>query len=96
MLAASNGQLILLSNPNMTQGFFYEEYLKRAAWDYYEVPATACPRITPEFLAEMREKMTAAQYEKAFCCKFNNAEGSAFREEDILRIVQSDIEAWQL
>lgn len=96
MVAVSHGRIILLSNPNNTQGFFYEEYLKRKDWDYYEVPATECPRISPEFLADMREKMGKAWYEKSFCCKFNDAAGSAFRSEDIERIVDGNITTWML
>lgn len=96
MLAVSGGRLILLSSPFGTRGFYYEEYLRRHEWDYYEVPATECPRITPEFLAEMREKMGDWWFEQEFLCKFLDAQTAAFRAEDIARIVDGGIETWSL
>jgi len=57
MLAVSGGRILLLSTPFGTRGFFYEAYKQRSEWDYYEIPATECPRISPEFLAEEKESM---------------------------------------
>jgi Terminase large subunit, T4likevirus-type, N-terminal len=95
MLAVSGGRLILLSTPFGKRGFFYEEYLRREQWDYYEIPATMCPRITPEFLAEERDRMGDYWFLQEYMCQFNEAEGSAFREEDILRIVSREVDTWQ-
>lgn len=96
MLAVSDGDLILLSSPFGTRGFFYEEYLRRKKWDYYEVPATDCPRISPEFLAEERERLGEWWFMQEYMCKFMDAQTAAFREEDIARIVSSEVTTWQL
>ena len=48
MLAVSGGSLILLSTPWAKRGFFYDGWKQRQNYDYYEVPATRCPRISPE------------------------------------------------
>lgn len=96
MLAVSNGRLIVLSSPFGTRGFFYEAYKKRASWDYYEVPATECPRISPEFLEEEKENMSEWWFEQEYMCKFMDALTSAFRAQDIERIVSREVTEWQL
>ena len=96
MLAVSGGKIVLLSSPFGTRGFYYEEYKRREKWDYYEIPATECPRISPEFLAEMRETMGEWWFLQEFMCQFGEAQGATFREEDIARIVSREIEPWDL
>src|SRR5215217_6552633 len=50
MLAVSGGSLIMLSSPYGKRGVFYEEWSGGVGWERYEVPASECPRIPPEFL----------------------------------------------
>jgi len=94
MLAVSGGRLVLLSSPFGTRGFFYEAYKQRQSWDYYEIPATECPRISAEFLAEEQRNMGTFWYQQEYLCKFLDAQGAAFRAEDIDRIVQPELESW--
>ena len=96
MLAVSGGRLILLSTPFGTRGFYYEEYLRREKWDYYEVPAEECPRISKEFLEEEKETMGEWWFEQEYHCKFLSGQDAAFRIEDIDRIVKRNIETWEL
>lgn len=96
MLAVSGGRLVLLSTPFGTRGFYYAAWRDRARWDYYEVPATDCPRISPEFLAEERATMGEWWFEQEYMCRFMDAQTAAFRSEDIERIVSKEVELWQL
>lgn len=96
MLAVSGGRLAILSSPFGTRGFFYEAYKERAKWDYYEVPATECPRISATFLEEMQEIMGEWWFLQEFLCKFLDSVTAAFRSEDIERIVKPGVEVWQL
>jgi hypothetical protein len=96
MLAVSGGRLIVLSSPFGARGFFYEIYKNRHNWEYYEVPATQCPRITPEFLAEEKENMGEYWFNQEYMCKFLDAQTSAFRAEDIEQIVKPGLEMWDL
>ena len=96
MLAVSGGRTVLLSSPFGTRGFFFEEYKRREKWDYYEVPATECPRIAPEFLEDMHETMGWYWFEQEFMCKFLDSETAAFRSEDIERIIKPQVEQWLL
>lgn len=96
MLAVSGGRLIQMSTPFGTRGFFYEAYKNRKNWDYYEVPATDCPRITPEFLEEEKKEMGEFWFNQEYMCQFMDSVSSAFRSEDIERIVQPELEVWDL
>jgi len=96
MLAVSGGRLVLLSTPFGTRGFFWEAWRNRHEWDYYEIPATSCPRISPEFLDEEQRTMGEWWYEQEYLCKFLDAQGAAFRSEDIEKIVDPEVELWPL
>jgi hypothetical protein len=96
MLAVSGGKLVALSTPNGQRGFFYEAYKNREDWEYYEVNAAQCPRISDAFLAEELENMGLFFYEQEYFCKFNVNEQAAFRDEDIQSIVSRKVEMWQL
>lgn len=95
MLAVSGGRLVLLSSPFGTRGFFYEAWKQRANWDYYQIPATECPRISSEFLAEEKQNMGEWWFQQEYMCQFLDAQGSAFRSEDIDRIICEGVEPWK-
>lgn len=94
MLAVSGGRIIVLSTPWGTRGFYWEAWKHRENWDYYEVPAEMCPRITPEFLQEEEENIGEYFFEQEYHCKFLDAQTAAFRSEDIARIIDRSIEPW--
>ena len=60
------------------------------------MPASECPRITREFLAEEKRTLGDWWFEQEYMCKFNDAEQSAFRSEDIASIVSREVETWAL
>ncbi len=108
MLAVSHGSLDALSTPFGTRGWWYEEVRKtidplhqRAEgadipWDYYEIPAPQCPRLTSDFLQEEYETMGKWWFNQEYLCKFMDAQGQAFTAEDIERAFSEDIETWDL
>ena len=96
MLAVSGGRLVQLSSPFGTRGFFWEAWKQRERWDYYEVPATECPRISPEFLEEERETMGDWWFQQEYMCKFLDALTAAFRSTDLEKIVKDNVETWDL
>src|SRR5919204_2521369 len=59
MLAVSGGRLVALSTPHGTRGWWYDAWRGDEPWHRVEVPATACPRISPAFLDE--EKRTLGE-----------------------------------
>lgn len=80
MLAVSNGRHILMSTPFGKRGHFFKIWSEqRDMWEWYEIPAELCPRISPEFLAE--EKRTNPWFEQEYHCSFMDAEGSIFSSD---------------
>lgn len=96
MLAVSGGRLMALSTPHGTRGWFYEAWRGQEPWERYEVPATLCPRISPDFLAEERRNMGEWWFAQECGCVFSEADMQAFRREDVERAFREDIESWAL
>lgn len=80
-LATTNGTLMLLSTPNGRRGFFYREWVGAGSWTRIEVPATACPRISPEFLADERRSLPEALFRQEYLCEFSGTQHHFFRPE---------------
>lgn len=71
MLAASNGQLWLMSSPNAQSGEFYKIWHGNfPEWKKYSVTATDCPRISPEFLASERRLKGETVFRREYLCEF--------------------------
>ena len=86
MLVIRAGRLILSGTPKGRRGHFFESWERRSSlWERFEVPASQCPRITPDELAaqkvELRDKFPQ-EYE----CQFINASsGMVYGSFDELR-----------
>jgi len=84
MLAVSGGRLVLLSTPFGKRGFFHNEWFNGgAAWRRFAIPASMCPRITPEFLAEEQRSLPRDVFAQEYECKFIEASGSVFDADDL-------------
>jgi len=84
MLIVSGGQLILISTPNLTQGFWWEAFRYWEGWRKFRIPATMCPRITAEKLEEQRRVLSEPIFMREFMCV--PLEGSAMIfDVDVLR-----------
>ena len=70
---------------------FYEELTSGHGWDRYEVPASQCPRIPPEFLEEERQTLPPWVYRQEYECSFEETEDQVFTTEMIGRAVSSDV-----
>jgi Terminase large subunit, T4likevirus-type, N-terminal len=83
MLAVSGGRIMALSTPNGQRGWFYRAWTEREGWHRTEIPASSCPRITAEYLAEERGQMTAAQFASEYECEFADPIDTVFFYADI-------------
>jgi len=92
MLAVSGGSLVMLSTPFGKRGVFFEEWTGGSGWDRYEVPASECPRISPEFLAEERASLPARVYRQEYECSFEETEDQVFSYEEIEGAMRDDVE----
>ncbi len=85
MLAATNGDLWLLSTPKGKSGFFYEIWsgpdAAKEPWLRIEGKASTEGRIAPGFLATEGRRKTGAEYEEEYECGFGGRKRSVFAEE---------------
>lgn len=81
MLTQKNGTIWLISTPRGKRGFYYRAWAEGSEeWQRVEVPATACPRFTPEQLAEEKSAMGAKLFAREFLCEFVEVEDGMFSD----------------
>jgi len=91
MLAVSNGRHILMSTPFGKRGHFFKIWSEqRDLWQWFEIPAEMCPRISEEFLEE--EKRTNPWYLQEYFCAFMEAVDSVFTFDQIAAAISDEVE----
>lgn len=79
MLAAGAGRLVALSSPWGRQGWFFRAWeFGGETWERYRVPATECPRISAEFLAEELRELGPLRFGAEYACEFLDTAESFF------------------
>lgn len=79
MLAVSGGRMVALSTPNGKRGWWYDAWENGGpTWKRVKIPATMCPRITPEFLDEERRALGDRLFAQEYLCEFTETIDSAF------------------
>src|SRR5262249_29588723 len=79
MLATKNGRLVALTTPFGKRGWFYEAWTGGdQAWHRVRVPATDCPRITKEFLAEELRELGAQRFSEEYGLEFLDPDEAVF------------------
>jgi hypothetical protein len=92
MLAVGGGDLWLMSTPYGKRGFFYEAWAHGGPrWERFQVPATECPRIAPEFLEQERSNMGAMWFAQEFLCEFVDGGGSVFNRDLLENALTDDV-----
>ena len=92
MLAVSGGSLMMLTTPYGKRGIFFEEWTSSHAWERYEVPASQCPRISEEFLAEERADLPPFIFDQEYNCVFTETEDQVFSADLVDRAVTGDVQ----
>jgi hypothetical protein len=90
MLAVSGGALVMLTTPYGKRGVFFDEWTGGHGWDRYEVPASECPRISPEFLEEERRALPPWVFRQEYECSFEETEDQVFTTDMIDRAVTDE------
>src|SRR5215212_4186680 len=70
---------------------FDEVWSKAQGWDRYEVPASATPRITAEFLEEERSSLPSWAYRQEYEVSFEQELGQIFTDEMIDSAIDEDL-----
>jgi hypothetical protein len=90
MLATSRGSIVALSTPFGRRGWFWEEWQKGPGWHRAAVPASQCPRIPAEFLANERLRLGPRWYEQEFNLAFNDSIDQLFSADVIAQVMQGE------
>jgi len=90
-LAISGGRLIALSTAWGRRGWFHSTWSGSDPWLRIRVPATECPRISPEFLDEERAAMPAKWFVQEYMCQFAEPEGAMFGYDIIHGALTSEV-----
>jgi hypothetical protein len=86
------GQIWLMSTPQGPQGFFWHAWEQEGdRWTRFTVPATDCPRISPNFLAEEREILGARIFAQEYMCQFIDPPDCLLNREDVYAAVRDDV-----
>lgn len=97
MLATGNGRLVALSTPWGRRGWFFNAWeFGGESWQRYRVPATECPRITKEFLAEELREIGPLRYASEYLCEFVDTEEQFFPSSLVERALSDEVlPLWQ-
>jgi len=96
MLAVSSGRLIALSTPFGTRGWWYEAWVGPEPWERWEIPASKCPRISPEFLAEEKRVLGSYWFQQEYECSFLDSQTQVFKREDVEAMFNEPVEVWDI
>ena len=91
MLATSNGRLVALSTPWGKRGWWYDAWTGDGDWERITAPATICPRISPEFLAEERIELGDWLFRQEYLCEFVDNEHQVFATDLVLAAVTDGV-----
>jgi len=92
MLAVSAGRLATMSTPFGKRGWWWEAWDAGGTdWTRFEISATKCPRISPEFLAEERRALPPMFFASEYECQFVDPVDAFFRSEDIQAAISDTV-----
>jgi hypothetical protein len=92
MATKSKARLIALSTPAGKRGWFFEAWTGGDdSWHRVRVPASECPRISQEFLAEELRELGAQRFSEEYGLEFLDPEESVFPSEIIARAFTSEV-----
>jgi hypothetical protein len=90
-LIMTGGRLIVMSTPFGKRGFFWEAWSGSQEWERYEVPATLCPRLTPEQLEEERNALGDLVFRSEYLVQFVDTVSQVFAYDLVMAAVDSTI-----
>lgn len=97
MLAVGGGRLVAITTPAGARGWFYElwehgpdEYLR------LRVPAADCPRITEEFLAAERQRLSERAMRAEYGVEFVDVDESVFATDVVRAAVSHDVQPLEI
>lgn len=84
-------EFIMASTPFGQRGHYYKIWNENLTWEKFTLKASENPRISPEYLAEMKTTIGPYMYAQEFECEFVASETQLISHESILKALDSDI-----
>ncbi|WP_441360086.1 terminase large subunit domain-containing protein [Agrobacterium sp. MCAB5] len=79
MATKPDARLVALTTPAGKRGWFYEAWVNGdPSWERVKVPASECPRISPEYLAEELKALGAIKFSEEYNLEFHDPEEAVF------------------
>ena len=92
MLITNGGVFISMSTPYGKRGHFFNEWSEGGdQWKRIEIPATQCPRITPEDLEQQRRSLGSMFFQQEFCCEFVETVDQVFSYDTIQQAFDDNV-----
>jgi hypothetical protein len=92
MLATTGGRLLTLSTPAGRRGWWFEAWTEGGPnWQRYEVSASECARISPEFLEEERRTLPARIFRQEYCNSFEEVDDAVFAYDLIEEAITPEV-----
>jgi hypothetical protein len=73
------------------RGWFYEAWIGDESWHRVRVPASECPRISHEFLADERRELGAMRFSEEYELSWNEPDENMFATALIDRAFTADV-----
>lgn len=88
----NGGQFWALTTPAGRRGWFHEQFMSGdPLWTRVCVPASECPRISPQILEEARRELGELRFRQEFMCEFVDDNVSAFNVDLIRGALSSEV-----
>jgi len=84
-------KFILCSTPFGQRGHFYKIFTESLTWEKHKLKAADNPRISPEFLPEMRELRGPYVFAQEYECEFVASDTQLISHETIMKSLHADI-----
>jgi hypothetical protein len=93
MLAATGGDLVVMSTAGEPAGFFWEVMTRErgANWARTTIRAADVSRFSKEFLAEERRELGEDAYAQEYECQFGDSENGVFVRRTAERALKDDV-----
>jgi hypothetical protein len=90
-LATVDGSLIMLTTPAGKRGEFYRAWTEGQGWTKVRVPASMCPRLSREFLAEEKRELGQMMYRQEYELEFLEDSECMFAVELVDRAFSTEV-----
>ena len=93
MLAATQGDLVVMSSAHEPIGFFWELMSQAPAsgWVKRIVKGRDVPRFTAEFLAEERRALGQEAFSREYGCEFADVDSGVFQRPLVVKALREDV-----